>query len=125
MMKKVGWFDIYVNDIDRAQKFYESVLETNLTTMADPNDPSIKMRAFEDDYQSHGAGGALVQMEHAQPGPGGTAVYFSSDDCAIEESRVADAGGSVMRPKFRIGEHGFVSLVIDTEGNMIGFHSVR
>lgn len=125
MMRKVGWFDIYVDDIDRAQRFYETVLGTTLTTMDDPNDPSVKMRAFADDYQSHGAGGALVQIEHAAPGPGGTAVYFSSDDCAAEEGRVSDAGGSVMRPKFSIGEHGFVSLAIDTEGNMIGFHSTR
>ena len=28
-----------------------------------------------------------------------------------------------MRPKFPIGEHGFVSIVTDTEGNMVGLHS--
>ena len=125
MMRKVGWFDIYVNDIDRAQKFYEVVLGTTLVSMDDPNDASVKMRAFEDDYQSHGAAGALVQMEHASPGVGGTAVYFTSDDCAVEQGRVEKAGGSIIRPKFSIGDHGFVSLVSDTEGNMIGFHSQR
>lgn len=125
MMRKIGWFDIYVDDIDRAQKFYEEVLGTKLAPMDDPNDPSIKMRAFADDYQSHGAGGALVQMEHASPGPGGTAVYFTCDDCAVEQGRVEAAGGSIMRPKFSIGSHGFVALAADTEGNMIGFHSRR
>lgn len=123
MMRKIGWFDIYVNDIDRAQKFYEIVLGTELTPMDDPNDSSTKMRAFADDYQSHGAGGALVQMEHANPGQGGTAVYFTCDDCATEQDRVVDAGGSIIRPKYSIGDHGFVSLAADTEGNMIGFHS--
>ena len=81
------------------------------------------MRAFEDDFVSHGAAGALVKLEHASPGPGGSMVYFTCDDCATELGRVEAAGGSIARPKFPIGEHGFVSLAIDTEGNTIGFHS--
>lgn len=51
-------------------------------------------------------------------------VYFSCDDCALEEARVVAAGGLIVRPKFPIGEHGSVSIVTDTEGNMIGLHSV-
>lgn len=123
-MRKVGWFDIYVDDMDRAQAFYETLLDTTLSPMDDPNDPATKMRAFGDDFTSHGAGGALVQMEHARPGPGGSMVYFSCDDCAVEQARVSAAGGDVVRSKFPIGEHGFVSIVTDTEGNMIGLHSV-
>jgi len=124
-MRKVGWFDIYVDDMDRAQRFYETVLDTTLSPMDDPNDGSVVMRAFADDYVSHGAGGALVKLEYARPGPGGSMVYFSCDDCEVEQGRVEAAGGSVARPKFQIGDHGFVSLVTDTEGNMIGLHSTR
>ncbi len=64
-MRKVGWFDIYVEDIERAQAFYETVLNT-----------------------------------------------------------MSAAGGSIVRPKFSIGEHGSVSIVTDPEGNVIGLHSV-
>lgn len=124
-MRKVGWFDIYVDDIDRAQRFYEEVLQTTLTPMDDPNDEHVQMRAFADDYSSHGAGGALVKLEYAKPGPGGQMVYFSCDDCSVEQARVESAGGSVARPKFNIGDHGFVSLVVDTEGNMVGLHSPK
>ena len=123
-MRKIGWFDIYVEDMDRAQAFYETVLDTTLSSMDDPNDPTAQMRAFGDDFISHGAGGALVRLEHAQPGPGGSMVYFSCDDCAVEEARVSAAGGSVVRPKSSIGDHGFVSIVTDSEGNMVGLHSV-
>jgi uncharacterized protein len=123
-MRKVGWFDIYVEDMSRAQAFYETVLDTKLVPMDDPNSPTAQMRAFGDDYTSHGAGGALVKLEYTQPGPGGSMVYFSCDDCAIEEARVSAAGGSIVRPKFSIGEHGSVSIITDTEGNMIGLHSV-
>ena len=124
-MRKVGWFDIYVDDMDRAQAFYETVLETTLESMDDPNDPSVVMRTFVDDYASHGAGGALVKLEHASPGPGGSMVYFSCEDCEVEQSRVIDAGGQIARPKFAIGDHGNVSLIIDTEGNMVGLHSIK
>ncbi len=123
-MSKVGWFDIYVDDMDRAQKFYETVLGTELSPMGDPNDATAVMRAFPDDGESHGAGGALVKLEYAKPGPGGSMVYFASDDTSVEEARVVDAGGQIVRPKFSIGDHGFVSLVMDTEGNMIGLHSM-
>lgn len=123
-MRKVGWFDIYVDDMERAQAFYETVLDTTLSPMTDPNDPTAQMRAFGDDYTSHGAGGALVKLAHTQPGPGGSMVYFSCEDCAVEQDRVPAAGGTVVRPKFSIGDHGAVSIVIDTEGNMIGLHSV-
>ncbi len=122
-MRKVGWFDIYVEDMDRAQAFYETVLETTLSPMDDPNDAAAQMRAFGDDFTSHGAGGALVKLEYASPGPGGAMVYFSCDDCQVEADRVPAAGGSIVRPKFSIGAHGFVSIVTDTEGNMIGLHS--
>jgi uncharacterized protein len=123
-MRKVGWFDIYVEDMERAQAFYETVLDTKLSPMDDPKDPTAQMRGFGDDFTSHGAGGALVKLEYTQPGPGGSMVYFSCDDCAVEEARVSAAGGAVVRPKFSIGEHGSVSIVTDTEGNMIGLHSV-
>lgn len=122
-LRKVGWFDIYVNDMERAQAFYETVLQTSLASMDDPNDDSVLMRTFADDYASHGAGGALVKMAHASPGTGGSMVYFSCDDCADEQGRVEAAGGQVVRPKFPIGDHGYVALAMDTEGNMIGFHS--
>ncbi|MEM9042027.1 MAG: VOC family protein [Actinomycetota bacterium] len=123
-MRKIGWFDIYVDDMARAQAFYETILDTSLEPMDDPNDPTAQMRAFGDDFSSHGAGGALVKLAHARPGPGGSMVYFSCHDCAVEQGRVEAAGGSVVRPRFPIGEHGFVSIVTDTEGNMIGLHSV-
>lgn len=122
-MRKIGFFDIYVNDINRAQAFYETVLDTTLTPMGDPNDPTVQMRAFGDDFASHGAGGALVKLAHATPGPGGSMIYFTCDDCAVEEARAVAAGGAVVAPKYSIGDHGFVSIIADTEGNNVGLHS--
>jgi predicted enzyme related to lactoylglutathione lyase len=73
--------------------------------------------------ESVGSSGALVRMPGFPAGGNSTLVYFHCADCAVEESRVEAAGGKIQRPKMSIGDHGFISLVIDTEGNMIGLHS--
>ena len=123
-MNAVGWFDIYVNELDRAVAFYEAVLGRKLEPMGDPTSETYMM-SFPADMISYGAAGALTKSEHAAPGVGGTIVYFSAEDCAVEEARVADAGGKVVRPKFSIGEFGWVALCQDTEGNMFGLSSLK
>ncbi|NNE54292.1 MAG: VOC family protein [Sulfitobacter sp.] len=120
----VGWFDIYVDDMARAAGFYETVLEQALEDMPDPTGKT-EMKSFPADMGRYGAGGALSKSDHARPGAGGTVVYFSVQDCAQEEARVAEAGGEVVRPKFSIGEFGFVSLCRDTEGNLFGLNSMQ
>ncbi|MGJ8529407.1 VOC family protein [Maritalea sp.] len=123
-MNAVGWFDIYVNDLDRAVAFYETVLGRTLEPMGDPTGET-QMMSFPADMSSYGAAGALTKSEHASPGMGGTVVYFSAQDCAVEEARVAGAGGKVIRPKFSIGEFGWVVLCQDTEGNLFGLNSLK
>lgn len=123
-MNAVGWFDIYVDDLDRAVAFYETVLDAKLEPMGDPTGES-QMMSFPADMTAYGAAGALTKAPHAGPGVGGTIIYFMAEDCAVEEARVAEAGGVVIRPKFSIGEFGFVSLCQDTEGNMFGMNSLK
>jgi predicted enzyme related to lactoylglutathione lyase len=120
----IGWFDLYVSDMSRAVSFYENVLQLKLAPMGDPTGDT-QMMSFPSDMGSYGAGGALVKSNHARPGVGGTLVYFSVEDCAQAESRVANSGGKVIRPKFSIGEFGWVVLFVDTEGNMVGLSSVK
>jgi len=54
-----------------------------------------------------------------------TIVYFMVEDCATQQERTEKAGGRVIRPKFSIGEFGWVLICQDTEGNMIGFNSMK
>jgi predicted enzyme related to lactoylglutathione lyase len=70
-----------------------------------------------------GSPGALIKIEGCPSGPGGTLIYFSCEDCAVEEARAVSAGGRVFKPKFSIGPYGFIALVFDSEGNLIGLHS--
>ncbi|UNY99341.1 VOC family protein [Zhouia spongiae] len=122
----VVWFEIYVHDLNRAVKFYEEVLKVELFDLNDPSDASVLMKGFPGNMEAYGASGALIKMKGMEPsGNNSTVVYFGCDDCAVLESRVSENGGKVQQPKMSIGEHGFVSLVVDSEGNTIGFHSLK
>ena len=120
----VVWFEIYVQDMPRAKKFYESVLGASLSKLDSP-DSSIEMWAFPMEQNASGAAGALAKMAGVPSGGNGTMVYFSCDDCAVEAGRVAKSGGKMMKEKFSIGPHGHIAIGTDTEGNVFGLHSMK
>lgn len=120
----VGWFEIYVQDMQRAKAFYESVFQLKLEKLETPV-PGLEMWSFPMQMDRWGSGGALAKMQGVPSGGNSTLVYFSCADCAVEASRVKAAGGQIDRDKFSIGQYGFIALVVDTEGNMIGLHSLQ
>ena len=122
----VGWFEIYVDDLQRAQQFYEAVFKVTMQNLADPTEGGgIQMIAFTMDPGGPNASGALVKINGFKAGGNSTIVYFSAEDCAVEEARVEQAGGKIFQKKMSIGEYGFASLCTDTEGNMFGIHSMQ
>lgn len=121
-MNPVGWFEIYVSDMNRAKKFYEAVFNLELSNI--PN-PKLEMWAFPMDMEKVGAAGALCKMEGVEPGGNSVLIYFNCEDCENEQNKVESAGGKVIWEKFAIGEHGFISIIIDSEGNTIGLHSMK
>ena len=126
-MVSVVWCEIHVNDLRRAQSFYEIVLGVKLEEL--PSPPSVteamEMLMFPGDMDGMGAGGSLIKVEGVKAGVGGTIVYFGSEDCAVEESRIEKAGGKVLESKQSLGEYGFMVVAFDTEGNKFGLHSLK
>jgi predicted enzyme related to lactoylglutathione lyase len=120
----IRWFEIYVQDVERAKRFYEAVLETKLQKLNAPM-PDLELWQFPSDQDRYGATGALVKMTGVPSGGNSTIVYFGCDDCAVEQGRVVNAGGQIYRPKMSIGQYGFITLAVDPEGNMIGLHSMQ
>ncbi len=122
----VCWFEIYVNDIARAKTFYATVLDVPLTELnpvgAPSNGPKPEMWAFPMN-ELPGASGAICKMEGVEAGANSTMVYFSCADCSVEASRVDAAGGTLVAPKMSLGEHGFIAVAQDPDGNNIGLHS--
>ena len=116
----INWFEIYVQDMDRAKTFYEGVLQIQLVPLGGGE---LEMLSFPQDFASYGASGALVRYPEKSSGVNSTIVYFSCEDCAVEAARVGEHGGKVEREKTSIGQYGFVVLATDPDGNMIGLHS--
>jgi len=121
----VVWFEIYVDDFNRAIKFYETVLGNHLDSMPDPNNQGLQMASFPMQQDAPNAGGALVKMEGVKAGGNSTIVYFTCDDVAVEAARVTNAGGRIFKDKMSIGQYGFMALCFDSEGNMFGLHSQK
>ncbi|WP_408595795.1 VOC family protein [Limnohabitans sp.] len=122
MNNPVGWFEIYVQDMSRAKAFYEAVFDTTLSQL---DNPGLEMWAFPMDTSTFGASGALVCMPGFPSGANSVLVYFKCADCAIEADKAIKAGGTVQKPKMSIGPYGHIALVMDTEGNMLGLHSMQ
>ncbi len=116
----VGWFDLNVANLDRAKKFYETVFNVKL------NDFPVewgKQSFFPFNHESPNISGALVEKADFAPSSNNTVIYFETEDCVAEEQRIEAAGGKVVQPKLHIGEFGYISIFIDTEGNTVGLHS--
>ncbi|MDP2096565.1 MAG: VOC family protein [Hydrogenophaga sp.] len=123
----VAWFEIYVQDMPRAKAFYEAVFQGELAAMNNPDEahfPDMEMWTFPSSMEGRGASGALVRMGGC-PSGGSTLVYFACMDCAEEAERAALHGGKIIKPKMSIGEHGFIALIEDTEGNTVGLYSMQ
>jgi len=120
----VGWFEIPVANMERAIKFYETILSVKLDRK---QMGPLDMAWFPWVENGSGTGGSLVCYPEAyKPSMDGILVYFTakSGDLAKELGKVEKAGGKVLQDKTQISEdHGFMALLLDTEGNRIALHS--
>lgn len=124
MKNAISWIEIPATNLDRAQRFYESVLNITLSRLDLPN---IRMRMFPID-DPMGVGGALVESGgfHKPSATDGPLVYLNANpDVQKVLDRVVAAGGKVVVPKTQISpEYGYMAVIIDCEGNRIAFHSI-
>jgi predicted enzyme related to lactoylglutathione lyase len=129
-LNALNWFELYVADFARARRFYETILNTPLQdsqaeSCKEGSKEGCQMAMFPFDM-AKGVGGSITKMKDIAPGVGGTIVYLNVEgdlDGVLE--RIPAAGGSVLKPKFSIGEHGFIALFKDTEGNLLGLHTLK
>jgi predicted enzyme related to lactoylglutathione lyase len=94
----VNWFEIPVNDIARATRFYEGVFGVKLDPM---NMGPAQMAMFPMNPEGTNAGGALVKTEGYVPSHAGTVVYFAVADIEGTLTKIGANGGSTLVPKMR------------------------
>lgn len=116
-MNAINWFDLPATDIDRAIKFYSTIL----------NQP-VKKDEFRGmphgifPSDENGVGGALVlSPNHVPTDDRGVVIYLNAgNDLDGILSRVQAAGGKVVRPKTAIPPQGWIAWIRDSEGNQVG-----
>ena len=124
MKHAISWFELPALDLDRAQRFYETILNDRLFPM---DFPSMRMRLFPSDQHRDAVGGAVVDSGgfHQPSDTQGPLVYLNANpDVQLVLNRVEAAGGKIIVPKTEISpEYGFMAVIIDTEGNRVALHS--
>ncbi|MEP6845721.1 MAG: VOC family protein [Panacibacter sp.] len=120
----VSWFEIPAADIDRAQKFYETIFDIEMR----PFDlPQIKMRMFPLEDMM-GVGGAICHAPgfYDSSATAGPLVYLNANpDVQTVVDKIEAAGGKIIVPKTLISpEHGHMAVFTDTEGNRVALHSI-
>ncbi len=122
----VSWFEIPATDLTRATRFYETIMEVQLIPMDLEN---IKMRMFPVGDMINDIGGAIVDSGgfHKPSGTDGVLIYLNGNpDVQHVLDKVEAAGGKIFLPKTEISpEFGYMAIIIDTEGNRIGLHSIQ
>lgn len=118
-MNIFNWISIPVIDLDRALRFYSSILNTTLQKTVE--------EGVEFGYLPYTPGsisGCLSAMSNRKPSQDGPLIYLNV------EGRLSDAvasvtqyGGKVITPIEAIGEYGYCAMIIDTEGNGIALHA--
>jgi len=121
-MNAVNWFEIPVANFERAVAFYEKILATRLAP--DNSFPGMRMAILP--YQQPGVGGCLFEFEQARPHADGVRIYLNGgDDLAPVLDRVVAAGGQIVMAKtFLRQDIGHIGMFSDSEGNIVGLHSM-
>jgi predicted enzyme related to lactoylglutathione lyase len=120
----ISWFEIPTLDLARAATFYEKIFQIKLFEI---NTLNLQMRIFPIEDQKNVGGALVYNKEFYKPSStDGPLIYLNGNpDVQLILDRVQAAGGKILVPKTMISpEHGFMAVIIDTEGNRIAFHSV-
>lgn len=123
MHNVINWFEIPSTDFDRAVNFYSTVLATEFHKSEFMGEPQA---IFSNDLQ--GVGGAIVKSDRLTPSATGALIYLNLgtvENLKQALERVESSGGKICMSITDIGDPGFIGLILDTEGNSIGFHAPK
>lgn len=119
----VTWFEIPSEDLDRATRFYEEVLGVKLKP--DAMGPKMKFSIFPADRGQ--PTGCVMHADGYRPSAESTTIYLNlREDLSKPLAKVEKAGGKVLQGKTALPENmGFYAQFLDSEGNRVGFFSLR
>lgn len=120
MHNLISIIEIPANDLARAVKFYEAVLEVKIDTM---QMDGVSLGVIPNDAGSVNV--VIAKGDDYKPTTSGPVLYLNAgDDLQPMLDKIQQNGGKVTVPKTLISpEMGYFALFMDSEGNKLGLHS--
>jgi len=124
-MGRLVHFEIHVDDMERAKKFYGEVFGWTFEDWSEYAGTPY-FGAVTGDADQLGINGALMLRKGPPPAPGqpmnGFACTMGVEDYDATEAKIVNLGGKVAVPKHALPGMAWQGYYIDTEGNIIGIH---
>jgi len=125
-MNRVVHFEIYVDEPQRAAKFYTDVFGWSFQKWEGAAMEYWMVMTAEKDSKDPGINGGLMKRPCPAPKPEqGTNAFVCTiqvDNFDAMASKILAAGGKVAMPKFAIPTMAWQGYFLDTEGNTFGLH---
>ena len=122
-------FEIQVDDIERAKKFYGDVFGWEYQKWDMGDTPYWAIMTAPQDSKEAGINGGLLKRPCPPPAPEqGTNAFVCTmqvDNFDEVAEKIENAGGKVAMPKFDLGGMAWQGYFIDTEGNTFGLHEAK
>lgn len=100
MSNPVSWFEIHVENLQRAKTFYQAVFQLPLTDGDCPSGEKMSVCFFSTDYAQYGIGGMLYEDKDFPVVRGNNfTLFFSCEDCTVEAERAVKFGGKLLQGK--------------------------
>lgn len=125
MTNRVVHFEIQVDDLERAKKFYTDVFGWTYEKWMD--EPAYwGIRTAPAGSEDKGIDGGFIDRRGPLPIKGQAVNAYvctlAVDDFDATALKIEKAGGSVALPKFAIPKMAWQGYFTDTEGNIFGIH---
>jgi predicted enzyme related to lactoylglutathione lyase len=108
------WNEVYTDNVDRAGKFYSTVLGWKL----EPHDmgPMGVYTLFKQNDDKGGVGGMMSITKDMKGMPSHWCAYLATNDVDASAKKVTDLGGKIMVPPTDIPNIGRFAIVADPQG---------
>jgi hypothetical protein len=112
-MPTIVHFEIPVDDIERAKKFYSELFGWEIK---DTGMPGMEYFSVMTTGENPVHGGMMKRQQPQQQ----ISQYIDISSVHEYESKIKELGGTVLMPKSPVPGMGFFAMCMDTEGNVFG-----
>jgi predicted enzyme related to lactoylglutathione lyase len=114
-MATIVHFDVPVDDINRAKKFYIELFEWKIERM--PGEMEYYGILTKDEKGKEGIGGGMgLRGDPSQK----ITNYFGVSSIDAYSKKTEELGGKIIMPKTKIPGYGYLAICLDTENNAFG-----